>query len=250
MAKFFVTTGTSIREARCWKGLLTREEEKMIEAVSAMRLEQIRTSEDSVLVLPLLAKQWKELAKKASRLDLTDASRIVKAHFDSNCWSPGLRGLLSAEMATLYELTRPGTESRPTITGKDDLVIVAGNTNHFEALLVAAALLLLQKESKLVVRSCEVIGPFAIDATKNELFSPGLEQLWQAIESPSKEAIVVATGGYKGVLLGLLHKAMLAGHTLTAYYMHERGRLVEIGAGASSFRQGAPRPRPAPPVAT
>jgi hypothetical protein len=221
MTRWYVTTGVSIRAARCWNDNDLRAHDHVTNA-------KILALPNGGNLLHEARKQWlaidKEMGADASCLALTAASAVA-SRFRPEAWSSTRMNALPAELATLVLL-------RDRIQPDDEIHLLCGRTNYHDALVLVAMLKSLNETGALTGKggkvSVQLKGPYAWDPKDQNAFDNGMRLLWREIDLPNSRFVL--TAGFKAVLLWITNRLSLRVRTTDApvesipvFYRHEEG---------------------------
>ena len=250
MTRYYVTTGTSLSESRCW---FARHEAgppgqpkpnpkrfnrfddprwgKLLTLIYDMEehgedldaddvLDFIRTERDRSRRFHI-GRADCPITESMNQTEAEQAAReTVEQYFDAGCWQNEKRHLLPAELATILAMSLLGT-----FREGDTIEFIGGESNKAETVLSTAVLRHVASATT---------GGFAfepagitcsyqreLDPQRHADFQRGIDQLWRGtiLKDGSTDFRLVLTGGYKGT--GLALAARIESHATKFYYMHE-----------------------------
>jgi len=237
MAKFFVTTGLSITEsARCWSG--AGDFFRISDELELLGLEGTKGPKqlERIRALRILRKRIRDDAYPVEQREARAAARAKE--FALEAWDNlAYRGALSAELATLRVLW--ADENLRASLGAIEVII--GESNEWQGLLNWAILQRLQEEGRISAVVTKT-PPIPIEVGNQDAFAAGKAKLLKLLRAAEGEICLVASGGYKAFLLGIVHDLAQEDRqrNITVYSLHEAGAsYVWLGLGPGESRSGS-----------
>ena len=222
MTTYFVTTGISLsNSSRCWKGAERWTEDGVNVDLDARRDHVVLELPQGGAIVRHLRCVRERVCNEVGEDPGTMPSRartVVEESFRVECWSRDRARLLPAELATLFALR---LEMKPG----DRVVLPAGQTNRADTYLLQAMIDLLATQGKEGLQGVTtlVTGPYAWEPTSSTAVQEAVKRLFADSRCLRLPMEYVLTGGYKIVLMTLVHQLTLNQVSTRLRYIHEDG---------------------------